>query len=233
MTSQIYESFDAPMPLTRIPPAATERDARFWDRLSEKYAASKVEDMAGYDRTIARTADHLKPTDRVLELGCGTGTTALRLAPHAREIVATDLSPAMVEIARRKARDQGIDSVHFVPAAADDVRFTGEGFDVALAFNLFHLVPDVDAALAAIAASVKPGGLLVSKTPSIGEMNPLIRWILIPAMGLVGKAPSTVHSFRFGDMERAMERAGFDIVLTERHATKGKDTRPFVVAVKR
>ena len=233
MTSHTIPRLEAPMSPPATRPGATERDARFWDRLSTKYARSAIADMAGYERTLARTADHLRPSDRVLEVGCGTGTTALRLAPGVAAMVATDLSPAMVEIARGKAGDQGIDTVHFVAAAADDTRFAGEGFDAVLAFNLLHLVPDVGAALAAIAASVKPGGLLISKTPCIGEMNPLIGRVMIPVMGLVGKAPSTVHAFRFGDLERALERAGFDIVLAERHATRGRDTRPFLVAARR
>ncbi|MEM6381706.1 MAG: class I SAM-dependent methyltransferase [Pseudomonadota bacterium] len=212
---------------------STAKDARFWDKIAAKYAKSKIGDPAGYERTLSRVVDHLQPTDRVLEVGCGTGTTALKLAPHAKEIVATDISPAMVEIARGKAHEQGIDTVHFVAATADDVRFSGEQFDAVLAFNLFHLVTDIDAALAAIAASIKPGGLLMSKTPSIGEMNPLIRWVMIPTLSLIGKAPSTVHCLKFGDMERAFDEAGFDVILEESHASKGKDTRPFLVARKR
>ena len=57
------------------------RDVRFWDRIARKYAASPIKDIAGYERTIARIAQLLGPTQSVLEIGCGTGTTALKLAP--------------------------------------------------------------------------------------------------------------------------------------------------------
>ena len=57
-------------------------DARFWDRIARKYAADPIKDMDGYARTVDRTRHHLRSTDTVLELGCGTGTTALKLAAH-------------------------------------------------------------------------------------------------------------------------------------------------------
>ena len=56
-------------------------DAGFWDRYARKYAAHAIKDMAGYQRTVERTRHYLKKTDRVIEIGCGTGTTALTLAP--------------------------------------------------------------------------------------------------------------------------------------------------------
>ena len=51
---------------------------------------------------LADAADRLRPTDRVLEIGCGTGSIAIRLAPHAGEWTATDFSPEMLRIARAK-----------------------------------------------------------------------------------------------------------------------------------
>src|SRR5262249_9010493 len=49
-------------------------DARFWDRAARKYAAGRIADMPGYERTLERTRHYLKRSDKVLELGCGTGT---------------------------------------------------------------------------------------------------------------------------------------------------------------
>ncbi len=58
----------------------TQNDAKFWDRAAPKYAASKIADTGGYERSLERMRALLNPDFTVLELGCGTGSTALRLA---------------------------------------------------------------------------------------------------------------------------------------------------------
>ena len=60
-------------------------------------------------------------------------------------------------------------------------------------------------------------------------MNPLIRRVMIPVMQMIGKAPH-VLSFTSGELTGALRRHGFEIVADERHASKGKDTRPFLAA---
>lgn len=209
-----------------------EADARFWNKSASKYAVSPVADMAGYEKSLDRAASFLTPGAQVLEIGCGTGTTALRLAPFAGHITATDISQEMTAIARQKAAAKGITNVEFIAAPAGDSRFGGSTYDVAMAFNILHLVPDVDAALAQLSAGLKPGGLLITKTACLADMNPLIRYA-IPLMRLVGKAPATVLVFSAKDLRAAIERAGFEILADERHASKGKDFRPFIVGRKR
>ncbi|MGO4843285.1 methyltransferase domain-containing protein, partial [Rhizobiaceae sp. 2RAB30] len=78
-------------------------DARFWDSTARKYAAGPIADMAGYERTLERTRHYLRGDETAFEFGCGTGTTALKLAPFLRRIVATDLSGGMIAIARERA----------------------------------------------------------------------------------------------------------------------------------
>ncbi len=208
----------------------TRKDARFWDGIAKKYAAQPVGDEAGYKRTLERTASYFDEDYRVLEVGCGTGTTALKLAPHAAHITASDVSSAMIDIARDKARREGTANVQFDVASAGDARYQGRGFDAVMAFNILHLVGDMDALLASLRANLKPGGLLISKTPSLGAMNPLITWIAIPLMQLIGKAPSQVTSVSPDQLGVAIERAGFEIVTVENHRSDGKTHHPYIVA---
>ena len=81
-------------------------DARFWDRAARKYATDPIKDMRGYEHTLDRISDLVNSSDTLLEIGCGTGTTALRLAPSVSRVIATDVSSEMIAIAREKATAQ-------------------------------------------------------------------------------------------------------------------------------
>ncbi len=218
---------EVPATMSDTPPASTH----FWDKIARGYAKNAVEDVPAYDRTLARTAAYLDADYRVLEIGCGTGSTALRLGGQVAEYVGADISPEMIAIANEKLAETHQPTVRFEVDDADRTRFAGRGYDAVLAYNLFHLVADLDDALAGARASLKPGGLLISKTACLKDMNPFIRWVMIPAMRLIGKAPK-VLSFDQGELEAALKRAGFDVEAVEYHGTKGKDIRPFIVARK-
>ncbi len=105
-------------------------------------------------------------------------------------------------------------------------------YDAVLAFNYLHLVRDLSGTLGSIHALLASRGLFISKTPCVGEMSPLIRLALLPAMRAFGKAP---HAGTFGLIELSQEitAAGFEILDIENHATKGNDNRPYIVARKR
>lgn len=206
-------------------------DARFWDRSSRKYAASTISDQAGYERTLERTRDLLKPDDRVLELGCGTGSTALLLAGGVRDYLATDISEGMIAIANEKHAAAPIPSLVFRAATADALTAGAGSFNAVLGFNYLHLVRDMDGTLQRIHALLARDGLLISKTPCVGDMNPLLG-LAVPLMRAVGLAPYA-SVFRATDLSQRISAAGFEILATEGHATKGKDRRPFIVARKR
>jgi ubiquinone/menaquinone biosynthesis C-methylase UbiE len=207
-------------------------DARFWDRSSRKYARSAIADPNGYERTLERARAHLQPGDSVLELGCGTGTTALRLADGVRSYLATDISGGMIAIADEKLAVESIPALSFRTATAEELVHEESRFDAVLGFNYLHLVRDVPGTLRCIHILLKPGGLFISKTPCLGDMNPLIRLLALPAMRAIGKAPH-VSSLGASALERLIIDAGFDVLVRESHASKGKDQRPYIVARKR
>jgi ubiquinone/menaquinone biosynthesis C-methylase UbiE len=210
--------------------AVTDRDSRFWDRVARKYAARTIADLAGYERTLEATRRYLRPEHVVFEFGCGTGTTALRLAPSAARFMATDLSGEMIVLAREKAQAEACRNVEFAVASLEAAQWPDESFDVALGFNVLHLIKDRPAAIAGVRRLLKPGGVFISKTPCIGEMNPLIR-LAIPLLQAIGKAPY-VDVVSGAQLERVIAEAGFDIVERARHGSKRKDARAFLVARK-
>ncbi len=205
--------------------------ARFWDRIAVKYAADPIADMAGYEATLGRVQGLLSADHDVLEIGCGTGTTALRVAPFTRSLLATDVSERMLAIARHKLAAQPVPQLSFALADADEPVADPGHYDAVLAFNLLHLVTELDRALELAMQALRPGGLFISKTACIAELNPLIRYLALPVMRAVGKAP---HVLCFGAdaLQSAIARQGMDIVSVERHGTRGKDFRIFIVARK-
>lgn len=205
-------------------------DTRFWDRIARKYATHKIADVAGYERTLERTRHYLGGHEQAFEFGCGTGTTALKLAPSVGHITATDISSEMIAIARDKARAEGCGNATFEVARPEAAPWPDGSFDVAFGFNVLHLVPDRAAALRGVHRLLRPGGLFISKTPCLKEMNPLIR-IAVPLMQLIGKAPH-VAFLSAEDLEREITAAGFEIIERARHGSRGKDVRPFIVARK-
>ena len=184
----------------------------FWDKMAPKYAESQMRSVDDYEHTLARTLSYLTPQMRVLEMGCGTGTTALRLAPHVKAFVGTDQSSEMIRIARDKAADEHSNLEFRVLGAAESAQLE-EGFDVVMGFNLFHLVPDADAVLADIFKILKPGGLMISKTPCL--MDKAFGWKrflvagMLPILKRIGKAPD-VGLWRIADLDRRIADAGFE-----------------------
>ncbi len=188
-------------------------DQVFWNKLAKRYAAAPIRDEAAYEQTLSRVRAYLEPSHRVLELGAGTGSTAVKLAGLVKSICASDLSSEMLEIAKERAK--GLDNV---TVAVGAVEHAPDGpFDVVMAMNLFHLLPDLDAALEAASQRVGAGGLFISKTPCMSDMKAW-KWRLmllaLPLLRLVGKAPSVVRSYGVAEMDAAVVRAGFDIMET-------------------
>lgn len=206
--------------------------AKFWDGIAEKYANMPIRDEAGYQATLDRVRKHLKPGDHVLELGCGTGSTAVLLAPEVGHCTAADYAVAMVEIGKGKAQEGGVENVTFLQADPFDARFEAGAYDVVMGMNFYHLLPDMAAGFRRSAELLKPGGLVIAKTPSFGSApffkRTLIR-IVIRAMQLLGRAPP-VKFVRVEDVEKAVREAGFEIIEAE--VSGGGVPRSFVIARK-
>jgi len=205
----------------------------FWDKSAVKYAQKPIEDMNAYRATLDRTRSYLGDDDRVLEVGCGTGTTALYLCESVTSYLGTDISTTMIEIAQQKARSQEAVNAEFKTASVGDISAADGPFDAVLAFNLIHLLPNPDEDLGKIGSLLRPGGVFISKTfCSSGAGLPLkyrLIKLALPLMQAIGKAPF-VRFETESDLQDRIRAQGFEIMET-RHFGASTST-PFIVARK-
>ncbi|HEV7906354.1 MAG TPA: methyltransferase domain-containing protein, partial [Pyrinomonadaceae bacterium] len=116
--------------------------------------------QVGYDERGARDA---VASRRALDLGGGTGALGLRFAALGWQVALVDPSATMLSLAADAARGQGVaERVTFHQADAERARecFAPQTFDAATCHNVLEYVPDPHAALAALAALVRAGGLV-------------------------------------------------------------------------
>lgn len=181
----------------------------FWDRLADRYAAKRVPDQAVYERKLEITRDLLARTATILELGCGTGSTATALAPYVGHILATDVSTRMIAIAREKASAAGISNVDFRQIAVERVRADEGSLDAVLAHSLLHLLADWRGVLTAAHRTLKPGGVLITSTVCLSDGLSFLRPLAAPGRWL-GLLPRLTF-FSQVALEKAIEDAGFRI----------------------
>lgn len=197
---------------------------KFWDRVAARYAARQIKDPVAYDAMLAATAGRLKVTDRVLEIGCGTGSIAVRLAPGVAQWIGTDFSPHMLDIARAKG---GPAHLRFVLADAQKP-VAGAPFDAVCAFQVLHLVADLPATLRQIHGQLVPGGLLISKTWCFADMDWKLKGVFA-ALKAVGLFPAAA-SLTKPALRAALHDAGFEIIEERLFGTNPHG--PYLVARK-
>lgn len=203
------------------------QDAMFWDRVAEKYFAQPIGAPDVYEEKLRLTQALMHSEMQVLELGCGTGGTALRHAPHVAHIRATDFSEAMLDIARRQAEEAGVDNVEFVQADAAQYQDEAARYDMVLALNLLHLLHDPAALIAKARSWLRPGGYFISSTACLRDKMGWTRFVA-PIGRALGRLPY-VNVFKAPDLRDQIRSAGFAIE-TERQPGKGLTL--FVIARK-
>ena len=187
----------------------------FWDKTARKYAQSPIRDMDAYTYTLNRTRSYLKPSDKVLELGCGTGSTALLLAENVAHVTASDISGNMIKVGMEKAAEQNIANVSFVQSDVLGGAIDKGPYDAVMAFNLIHLLEDPEAAVRRVAGLLKPGGLFISKTvctPGAGlPLKFRIMLLALPLLQWLNKAPY-VNFMDIEELEAMIRAQGFEIM---------------------
>lgn len=143
----------------------------YWTRRAPGYSEINREELANGQREVWRRAltehiserfPHRAPADiHVLEVGTGPGFFAILLAEAGYRVTAIDLTPSMLEEARRNAGALR-HSIDFMEMNAQALSFRDGRFDVILSRNVTWNLPDPRRAYAEWTRVLKPGGLLLN-----------------------------------------------------------------------
>jgi 2-polyprenyl-3-methyl-5-hydroxy-6-metoxy-1,4-benzoquinol methylase len=155
-----------------------------WDELARREGDDAALRVADHDfRAYARRVSTMTGVDDflgelrggdVLELGCGKGELSTLLARSGARVTAIDVSPASIDVARRRAQLHGVEgAIDFVVTAGEDLPLESESFDVIVGKAVLHHL-DADRAAPELHRVLRPGGRAAFSEP-LGT-NPLLRF---------------------------------------------------------
>ncbi len=100
-------------------------------------------------------------TMRLLDLGCGPGIVTAALAPDVKEVVAYDLTPEMLDKAKRRCKEAGLKNVRFELGRAEQIPFEEESFDCVVTRLTIHHFLDPHRVMNEVVRVTRRGGKVV------------------------------------------------------------------------
>jgi ubiquinone/menaquinone biosynthesis C-methylase UbiE len=164
------------------------------------------------EATLQATLSHLeiRSGDRVLDLGCGTGTLIqhlLEIAPEA-EIVGLDSSAEMLKIAKQKLPA----SVQLQMSSAESIPFPSNGFDILVSTSALHYFRNPDRAIEEMQRVLKPSGrlILTDWCYDYWTCRGLDLWLRL-------RDRAYCRTYGMSDLKQMLQAGGFEVVEIERY----------------
>jgi len=195
------------------------KSEEFWDKASKNY--DKTEERFEYIHKKARenTRKYLRESQIVLDYGCGTGTASCEFASLVEEIYGIDISSEMIRIAKDKLAASEVDNVNFEKADIFDSKYQNESFDVILAFNMLHTVPNPQSVVQRVNDLLKHDGLFISTTPCLGQkmsflVNLQIQFVRV--LCKLGVIPIPIRRIKSTDIDELLAIGKFQTIESEK-----------------
>ena len=189
------------------------KSERFWDKRALEYDRQDKKYELSSNKAVENTIDYLKNDNIVLDYGCGYGLITSKLAKSVKEIHGIDISPKMIEVAKRKADEHSFENIIYTQSTIFDDVLKEESFDVVVAYSLLHLLEDLQKSVERINNLLKPGGLFISDTVCMGEKKSALGFFLL-LLSKIRLIPQ-VKKLKFSELEGLIANGGFQIIKAE------------------
>jgi ubiquinone/menaquinone biosynthesis C-methylase UbiE len=186
-----------------------------WNQSSKAYLAI-MEWLRPFHEELVR---RLRPKkgERILDLACGPGQPALTVAQRVGaegRVLGVDLAGKMVALARRSARDGGVENAEFRVMNCEKLTLPDRSFDAAESAFGFQIFTDPEKAAAEAYRVVRPGGRIAVCMWSTGDRVPMLDAIIGPMLAHAepdetGYLPTPYEIGGKGEMVRFLEKSGF------------------------
>lgn len=198
----------------------------FWKIIHKSYIASPVANEDAYQNKLTATQSKLKPDHHILEIGCGSGNTAITHAPFVAKVTATDFCGPMMDHGRARVAAEAIENVEFKELSIWDIPEDTQ-YDAVLMMSVIHLIPDWKGAIEKATRLLKPGGWLITSTVTTAD-QPFLSRLVGQIVNVAPIMPSLV-SMSFDDLVAQMTQNGL-VLDPPYHPDNG--TSVFIMAQK-
>jgi ubiquinone/menaquinone biosynthesis C-methylase UbiE len=187
----------------------SRRLASYWGKLAELYDDSTLLAGGTYPPIIEKLRGEFHPEEKLLDVGAGTGSLTVHIAPLVGHVTCTDIAPGMIE--RAKVRLHNFDHVAYGVEDARALCFENDSFDVVLCCNVLHQLSRPERAVSEFRRVLRPGGKLLAITLCMGHMSVWAK--LRTAVEYVVRfgVPPAGSPFTLSSFTRLIAEAGFDV----------------------
>jgi enediyne biosynthesis protein CalE5 len=173
------------------------------------------------DRLVELAA--VRPGNRVLDIATGSGEpalTAVRAVGPSGKVVAVDMSPGMLAIARERVVAAGLHNVELVESDAESLKLDANSFDAVLCRWGLMFMPDLDGLTHRLHGALKPSGRLAAAVWSFADKVPMLAMARDAIRRITGivPPPNAPDPMKLADttiLEKALARAGFRDITIE------------------
>jgi 2-polyprenyl-3-methyl-5-hydroxy-6-metoxy-1,4-benzoquinol methylase len=205
-----------------------DKSEKFWNRMAGQFERRANNSKISENKTLIKTKKFLKASDIVLDYGCATGIFSIEIAGCVKKVHGLDFSSRMIEMANRKKDELKIENIDYAIGTIFDCRFEKESFDLLLASHILHLVEDAPKVIQRMNELLKPGGMVITATATMGETKSFIKAIF-SFLNKIGLVPR-ISYYKRKDVEDIITNGNFQIVEIE---SLNKNNTEYFIAAKK